>query len=127
MPNKWPWADLMGWLQSDAGQMAMAGAAGGLVRWLTLREHWRDGAVSLIVGSICALYLGPLAEPMLAPVVGKIAAQGDAKGFSSFVVGLGGIGIAGFVIETLRRFRSEKSAGKAKPMRPDRSAGDGEA
>lgn len=104
-------ADLIGWLQSDAGAAAMAGAAGGLVRWLTLREHWRDGVVSLIVGSLCALYLGPLVEPMLAPVIGKIASQGDAQGFSSFVVGLGGIGIAGFVIETLRKFRAQKVGG----------------
>lgn len=103
-------AELIGWLHSDAGAMALAGAAGGLVRWLTLRESWRDGLVSLVVGSLCALYLGPLVEPMLAPVVGRIAAGSDAGGFSSFVVGLGGIGIAGFVIETLRRFRAEKAA-----------------
>ncbi len=101
-------ADLLTWLQTDMGAAAMAGAAGGLVRWLTLREHWRDGVVSLVVGSLCALYLGPLVEPMLVPIIGKIAAQGDAKGFSSFVVGLGGIGIAGFVIETLRKFRAQK-------------------
>lgn len=103
-------ADLLLWLQTDAGAAAMAGAAGGLVRWLTLREHWRDGVVSLVVGSLCALYLGPLVEPMLAPVVGKLSPAADAKGFSSFVVGLGGIGIAGFVIETLRRFRAQKAA-----------------
>lgn len=86
----------------------MAGAAGGLVRWLTLRESWRDGVVSLVVGSICALYLGPLVEPMLAPVVGAIAPPADPSGFSSFVVGLGGIGITGFLIETLRRFQRDQ-------------------
>ncbi len=80
------------------------------MRWLTLREHWSDGVVSLVVGSICALYLGPLVEPMLAPVVGKISGQADAAGFSSFVVGLGGIGMAGFVIETLRQFRGKGAA-----------------
>lgn len=107
-------ADLMAWLHSDAGAAALAGAAGGLVRWLTLRENWKDGAVSLVVGSICAIYLGPLVQPMLAPAVGKIAADGSAAGFSSFVVGLGGIGFAGFVIETLRRFRAERAADDGK-------------
>ncbi|QBR35417.1 hypothetical protein ETW23_03940 [Leisingera sp. NJS201] len=107
-------ADLAAWLQSDAGAAALAGAAGGLVRWLTLRENWRDGVVSLVVGSICAIYLGPLVEPVLAPVVGKITAGGDAAGFSSFVVGLGGIGFSGFVIETLRRFRAEKAGADGK-------------
>lgn len=112
MTNKaGPLEGLLDWLQSDAGTMAMAGAAGGLVRWLTLRESPRDGLVSLVVGSICALYLGPLVEPMLAPVIGAISRNADPSGFSSFVVGLGGIGIAGFVIETLRRFQSEKGAG----------------
>lgn len=104
-------ADLVHWLQSDAGTAAMAGAAGGLVRWLTLRERPRDGIAALVVGSICALYLGPLAEPMLAPVVGAISAGRDADGFASFVVGLGGIGLSGFVIETLRRFAADKGAG----------------
>ena len=100
------------WLHSDAGQMDLAGAAGGLVRWLTLRESLADGVVSLVVGCICALYLGPLGEPLLAPVIGKIS-PADPVGFSSFVVGLGGIGFAGFGIDTLRRFRAAKGAGDA--------------
>ena len=100
------------WLHSDAGQMALAGAAGGLVRWLTLRESLADGVVSLVVGCICALYLGPLVEPLLAPVIGKIS-PADPVGFSSFVVGLGGIGFAGFGIDLLRRFRAAKGAGDA--------------
>ena len=103
-------ADLLAWLHSDAGAMALAGAAGGLVRWLTLRERWRDGSVSLVVGSICALYLGPVVEPMLAPAIGTIS-PADPAGFSAFVVGLGGIGLAGFVIDTLRRFKAEKDSG----------------
>lgn len=106
--------DLAAWLHSDAGAAALAGAAGGLVRWMTLRENWRDGIVSLLVGTLCAIYAGPLVEPMLAPVIGKIAAGSDAAGFSSFVVGLGGIGISGFVIDTLRRFRAEKAEADGK-------------
>lgn len=97
--------EFWGWLQSDAGSAALAGAAGGLVRWLTLRENWKEGLVSLVVGTVCALYLGPLVEPMLAPFVGRIAPGQDAGGFSSFVVGLGGIGFAGFVIEAMRAWR----------------------
>jgi hypothetical protein len=103
------WPEFVGWLQSDAGAMAMAGAAGGLVRWLTLREHWREGLVSLVVGSICALYLGPLVEPLLAPLIGRISPGQDALGFSSFVVGLGGIGLSGFVIEAMRAWRARGS------------------
>lgn len=104
-------ADFLRWLHSDAGSAALAGALGGLVRWITMRESWRAGLGTLLVGSICAIYLGPLAEPMLRPVVGAISAGEDAAGFSSFVVGLGGIGIAGFVIETLNRFRADEAPG----------------
>lgn len=104
--------ELFQWLHTDAGAAAVAGAAGGLVRWLTLREKPVDGLAALLVGSLCAIYLGPLVEPMLAPVVGKIAPADDAQGFSSFVVGLGGIGMAGFVIETLRRFQIDKDGGE---------------
>ncbi|WOI32892.1 hypothetical protein R1T40_18440 [Tritonibacter scottomollicae] len=103
---------LWAWLYSDVGQMALAGAAGGLVRWLTLRESWTDGMVSLVVGCICALYLGPLVAPVLSPLIGKIT-PADPAGFSSFVVGLGGIGFAGFVIDTLRRFWAAKEADNA--------------
>ena len=102
------WPEFLNWWHSDAGAMAMAGAAGGLVRWLTLRESWKEGLLSLVVGTICALYLGPLVEPMLAPFVGRIAPGQDALGFSSFVVGLGGIGFAGFVIEAMRAWRRSR-------------------
>ena len=97
-------------LQTDAGAAAIAGAAGGLVRWVTLRESWAQGLAALVVGSVCALYLGPLVEPALRPFVGAISDQSDASGFSSFVVGLGGIGFAGFVIEIIARLRAVRIA-----------------
>lgn len=90
------------WVGSDIGKAAVAGALGGIVRWITLRERPADAAGSLIVGSICAVYLGPLVEPILKPVIGAIAPQGDPAGFASFVVGLGGISLASFVIDVFR-------------------------
>lgn len=102
---------IIAWLQTEPGKAALAGAAGGLVRWLTLREHPRDGMVSLLVGAICAVYLGPIAEPLLEPLVGAIAPQRDGGGFAAFVTGLGGIGLTGMLIDTLRRFRAEREGG----------------
>jgi len=99
-----PFSQFLSWLQSDAANAAIAGAAGGLVRWLTLRDNPRDGIASLIVGAVCAIYLGPIVEPMLRPVFGAISPGRDPQGFAAFVVGLGGIGLAGFVIEVLRQF-----------------------
>lgn len=101
--------DFLHWLGTDPGRAAVAGALGGIVRWITLKEHWRAALGSLVVGSICAIYLGPLVEPILEPIIGRIAPGGDPAGFASFVVGLGGISIASFVIEI---FKARQKGGK---------------
>jgi hypothetical protein len=97
--------DVVSWLWSEPGRAALAGALGGIVRWVTLRENWRDGMLSLLVGSICAVYLGPLVQPILDPVIGKLAPGGDAAGFASFCVGIGGMSISGLLIDVFRARR----------------------
>ncbi len=99
--------DILTWLLSEPGKAALAGALGGIVRWVTLREHWRDGILSLLVGAICAVYLGPLVAPILEPVIGKLAPGGDTVGFSAFVVGIGGMSISGLLIDVFRARRAE--------------------
>lgn len=88
--------DLIG---NDYGKTLVAGAAGGMVRWLTLRQSWKEGLVALIVGSICALYLGPIVDPLVTPIIGKIAPGGDPRGFASFFVGLGGVSLSGLLLD----------------------------
>jgi hypothetical protein len=90
------------WIGTDAGKAAIAGAAGGIVRWLTLRQNPKEALASLVVGSICAIWLGPLVAPIIEPVIGQISPDGDADGFASFMVGLGGISIASFVIDVFQ-------------------------
>ena len=102
--------DFIYWLSTDAGRAALAGALGGVVRWLTLRERPKEAAASLFVGAACAVFLGPLVEPIMEPIMGKLAPTGDATGFASFVVGLGGISIASFVIQIFRA-RQQSNAG----------------
>ena len=79
---------------------------------MTLREHWRDGLLSLLVGAICAVYLGPLVAPILEPVVGRLAPGGNSAGFSSFVVGIGGMSISGLIIDIFRARRAEVRKGE---------------
>jgi hypothetical protein len=43
---------------ATTGQLLLSGAAGGLVRWTTLKQHWRDGLISVAFGSLLALYVG---------------------------------------------------------------------
>lgn len=84
----------------EKGQVALAGAAGGLVRWLTLRSRPLDGLVAILVGAISALYLGPLAEPAIDALLGNVIVEESSRGaFSGFVIGLGGISITGFVMD----------------------------
>jgi hypothetical protein len=99
--------DILTWLWSEPGKAALAGALGGIVRWVTLREHWRDGILSLLVGAICAVYLGPLVAPILEPVIGRLAPGGDTAGFSAFIVGIGGMSISGMLIDIFRARRAE--------------------
>jgi hypothetical protein len=103
------------WISTDTAKLMLAGAAGGIVRWVTLRQNWREGTASVIVGSLCALYLGPIVEPLLEPLVGTLAPGGDAAGFSSFVVGLGGISLAGLLIDFIAARGPRKGEGDEKP------------
>lgn len=100
------------WLIGEKGQLAIAGSLGGMVRWLTLREDWRSGLTSLLVGAICAVYLGPIAIPTLEPIVGKIVVDAASRaGLSGFLIGIGGIAVAGFVIDLWKARRQQISNG----------------
>lgn len=101
-----PPPDFIAWLTGEGGRAAIAGALGGIVRWATLRDNWREGVLSLIVGSICAMYLGPVVAPILEPVIGKLAPGGESAGFSYFAVGLGGLSISGLLIDIFRARRA---------------------
>jgi hypothetical protein len=93
-------------------QVVLAGAAGGLVRWLTLRSAWRDGTISVIVGSISALYLGPLAEPAIDALLGTFVADPASRyTFSGFIIGLGGVSVSGFVMDFWRARRHKMKDG----------------
>ena len=52
-------------VSTDAAKAVAAGAAGGIVRWVTLRQNWKEGVSSIVVGGLCALYLGPIVTPLL--------------------------------------------------------------
>lgn len=85
---------------SSTGQLILAGAAGGIVRWLTLKQGWLDGLISVAVGSILAAYLGPVAVAWLKPVADFSGAGAEAAiGLGGFLVGIGGIVVSGFVID----------------------------
>jgi hypothetical protein len=81
--------------------------------------------LSLLVGAICAVYLGPLVAPILEPVIGKLAPNGDSAGFSSFVVGIGGMSISGLIIDIFRARRADTA--RTRPSNTDTSRKDDDA
>ena len=84
----------------------VAGAAGGFVRWVTLRERFVEGMASIACGAICAVYLSPLAVPMISSAFGALhMSEAQQVGFSGFVIGLGGVFVSGLVIDIVRGFR----------------------
>ncbi len=92
----------------DILRLALSGAAGGVVRWLTLRDGWRDGLTSVIVGAICAVYLGPLVIPLLTPVLGGLVAEENGRSsLSGFLIGAGGTTLPGFLIDVWRIRRNK--------------------
>lgn len=110
------------WLGMDKAQLLIAGAFGGVVRWLTLRAHWSDGLIAIIVGALCSLYMSQLAMPIVAPFLTNLHVEPESMiGFSGFLTGMGGLSLAGFVIDLFRfaaKFRRQaeppKGGGGAK-------------
>lgn len=102
-------------LFSPTVKLLVAGALGGVVRWLTLKQQWLDGLISVIVGAICAVYIGPSIMPLLKPVIDFTGVdQESAVGLGGFLIGIGGILVSGFVIDLwqLRRKLLNGEGGK---------------
>lgn len=113
-------ADFRDIFTSDKMQTAIAGAAGGLVRWLTLRSDWKEGLAGIIIGGICALYLWPIAEPVAAQLVGGFVVDPSSRAsFSGFLIGLGGLAVSGMVIDIWKARRSNVN----KKEKPDADEG----
>jgi hypothetical protein len=112
-------------LSADKLQLLIAGALGGVVRWMTLRDHWSDGLISMIVGALSAMYLAPLAVPSLVPLLGNINVAPENVGpLSGFLIGIGGITASGFFIDAWRLRRRMLKDQAKRPVEPDYETGE---
>lgn len=97
------------WLAGDRASTILAGSLGGLVRWITLKENFRDGVASILVGGIAAAYLTPLVLPAMTPVIGSfVGDEANRAGFSGFIIGIAGITVTGFLIDFFRKWSRNK-------------------
>lgn len=116
-PSTW-WSVIF----TATAQAAIAGALGGAVRWMTLREDWRQGLVSIFVGAVCAVYLGPLATTGMDTILGQVIEDPIARqNLGTFMVGIGGVGVVGFVMDFWKNRREAMNKG-----REDQPPGGGE-
>jgi len=95
---------LLAWFSTDPGKAVIAGGLGGLIRWITLRHSLKEGVLTIVVGAICANYLGPLVVPMLEGTLGKLI---PIEGLGHFVVGMGGLSLTGMILDVFERKRRE--------------------
>lgn len=93
-------------------QAPVAGALGGVVRALTLRLPMIEGASSVAIGAICAIYLSPLAMPVVESALGPVMVDDASRvGFAGFVIGLGGIAVSGLVLDIFQAIRRKQKGG----------------
>jgi len=97
--------------------VVFAGMAGGAVRWYSERENWKTGIGSIIIGGICAKYLGPFTLGLMESMVGiKISDEANTTG--AFVMGLLGILLIRYVMDKFK-YRTEILAKQRKDLKDD--------
>ncbi len=95
--------------------VVFAGMAGGAVRWYSEREHWKTGVGSIIMGGICAKYLGPFALGLMESMIGiKISDEAGTTG--AFMMGLLGILLIRYIMDKFK-YRTEVLAKQHKDLK----------
>lgn len=83
------------WLAGEAGRAMVAGAAGGLFRWLMQeRRRLRDGLVAVGAGVIAANYLAPVVLAILSLAGLDLAKVDGIDATGGFLAGLAGMSLA---------------------------------
>lgn len=86
------------WLSGEIGRVVIAGAAGGMFRWLGQeKRHLRDGVLAVLTGVLAALYLPPLLVAFLAVWGVDISLEGQGAQSIGFLAGMIGMSFAKWV------------------------------
>lgn len=93
----------MDWLQGESGKLLLAGLAGSAVsaamEWTGVLPACRK----IVVGSLCAMYLSPLAVPLLEWTLGAIKVpEENGATLGGFLMGVVGIIVIEIIIKAFR-------------------------
>ena len=103
-------AAVMTYLAGETGRMLVAGAAGGLVRWVGQeRRRLRDGVLAVITGALAAVYLSPVVLAVLAVLQLDLGDTPQAYGAAGFIAGLGGMSIARLVLALMETWAARQT------------------
>lgn len=100
------------WFAGETARAMIAGAAGGLLRWLGQegRRLW-DGALAVISGSLAALYMAPLVTGILGAIGLDLGTGEAADRAAGFLAGLAGMSIAKVVIALIEAWAAKQTSG----------------
>lgn len=103
-PNFWDRAlvaasGVVTWLTGEAGRAMIAGAAGGLYRWMMQEKRkLGEGVLAVLGGALASQYLGPVVLAVLRLAGLKLADSPELYLTSGFLAGLAGMSIAKLVV-----------------------------
>lgn len=88
----------------------VAGAAGGLIKWVRLQEPTRVGLLSVLVGAVVAFYLSPVAVTAVESSLGVVIAMTEIEKarLGGFIVGSTAMLLVGAVSELVANYLDKK-------------------
>jgi hypothetical protein len=111
--------DLILWFTSPTGLIVVSGALGGTVRGMTVVGTWREKTTDILVGAICASYLGPVIEPVIGPLVkGIVIDKVNRDLLASFLLGLYGVTVPRFILDFMNFRKVETKIDPNKETKP---------
>lgn len=91
---------LFDWFQSEKGSLLVAGLAGSAVSAAMEWTGFLPAVRKIIVGTLAALYLSPLAVPFLSWVLSGLSVPPDnASGVGGFLMGVVGIVVIEIILK----------------------------
>lgn len=105
---------ILAWALGEGGRVIIAGAAGGLIRWIMEeKRRIRDGAVAVITGAIFAKYGTPIGAVLLDNWFGPMTSDNDQiRDSAAFAMGIGGMTVGKLLMAMFEKYADKMKVDK---------------
>jgi len=104
------------WFQTDKGSLLVAGLAGSAVSAAMEWTGFLPAIRKIVVGTLSALYLSPLAVPFLTWILGGLSVPPEnASGVGGFLMGVVGIVVIEIILKAFKLKRDDINRGLFPP------------